>query len=187
MTKIGVSAICSVCSRAPRPKTAGGWVWRYHAESRSTPSITVEWDLPSGLPKAVDQYSLEGKLVATHPSMGKAAKAVGLSVGCVCVACSGSHAHQGGSFVWYLHTETQSAPTIIVRLVPRLEPKPVDQYSPKGKFVATYPSMSKAAKAAGLAVSHVSIACSGSYGHHRAGSFIWRLHLETEGAPQISV
>lgn len=76
---IDKSKICACCNG--RQKTAYGFQWSYNS--------TCEPVSRSRAKRSVNQYSLDGKLLATFPTLTAAAKAVGASVGGVGSVCQG--------------------------------------------------------------------------------------------------
>lgn len=146
-------------------KTAHGYVWSYDKEFRFNPEEYRNWS-------AVDQYSMDGKLLNTYKSLTEAAYSIGKtienvsSISSVCVG----RTFTAYGFVWrYKGEPFDKFPTKRIYTNNR----PVDQYTRDGVFVASYES----AKIAGLSLgtqsyNSITTCCKGRI--KTAFDYVWR-------------
>jgi hypothetical protein len=132
--------------------------------------------------KETAQWSLDGILICTYPSVKEAALAVGRSHPNITRAIA-----RGGSCAGYLWSHsTDSPPKLAIR--PRIittqsgKPHPptipVAQYSKNGEFIASFSSIAEASKTTNVDRGRISAACKGQYRNgtpvHTAGGYIWK-------------
>lgn len=113
------------------------------------------------LGRAVVQVSLNGEDVAVFPSLAEASRRFGVSACNILNACTGVTQTSAG-FKWrYANNAT-----------PHNKAKAVAQYTLKGEYVTTFPSVKSAAKAIGSPMSCIVGVCEGlcSTSH----GFIWK-------------
>lgn len=161
---VGVSetGISSVLKK--RQISSFGFVWGYGKKSRVDVAAIRQNNLEHFKKvrgQRVTQYDLEGKRVATYLTIADAGRDNGLSGGDISCALSGKQKTAGG-FIW---KKGSGKPTINVKglvygeaLRAQRKWKPVMQYTPRGRYLKTYPSVKAAAEAVRCSPSTISIA-----------------------------
>jgi len=173
---ISVHGINSVLKE--RQVSCGGFVWRYG----NAPQIDMEKFLANKstrhkmlVGKKLTQYDSKGKKVASYLTITDAARAAGVDPVCISEALSGKQKSAGG-YIWksgwgkdkidltgYSFGEELRAQRLQIK---------VRQYSLKGKYVQTFPSVTAAAASVGISAAHLSGVLGGRQTH--AGGFIWK-------------
>ena len=164
----GFSAATLVDCASRRSKVSHGYVWRFEGDTYKGEYKNHRIGRP------VTQYSLEGKLIATHPTIEAAAKVIGLTPDSIQKNVIGENKTAGG-YVWKYATDKE-----INRLpaykqadyVRNPKVKPVIQYAVEGKRLAEYPSIAEVSKAFKVSLSCISQALD-KPGRTCAG-FVWR-------------
>ena len=136
--------------------------------------------------RAVNQYSTDGTLVCTFPSVKSAAQAVTASNSTITAACY----HHGVSkgYLWKFAEDKE--PLVIPNDIKRRTHKPhsrntpkketpVEQYSKDGFLICTYCSIKEASIATGVNKGDITSCCKGQKGSngklkHTAGGYIWK-------------
>lgn len=116
--------------------------------------------------RRVVQYSIEGKKIRTYVSAEEAANKTKIFVHSIINCCTHNHAFTAGGFRWAFEGEQPQL------LNWKRAPKKVQQYTPTGKLVANYNTITEAAKDTGINTASISLACRGK--RQDAGGFIWR-------------
>lgn len=115
--------------------------------------------------REIHQYTIDGKYVASYPTVTMASKAVG------CSNVSGATRNQNytaGGYRWS-YEKVDQLPTYNE---PSNMPVPVFQYGLDGHFIAEYPSISEAGRINNINISSVMYACKGNL--YTAGGYQWR-------------
>lgn len=119
------------------------------------------------------QYTKSLEFIKRWDSVTSASNEVGVSTSCISACCRGNIGLAGG-FVW-----RYEFPELIKNPKGHTNPdtyKPVDQYSARGEFIATYIHMSEASEKTGIDDSTISKCCKGE--QRKTGGCIWRYHGE---------
>lgn len=91
-------------------KTAGGYIFKYSSDVVGITSLdSSECFVPREVPlrgKPVCQYDMEGNFIESFPSIGSAAKAVGVSLGAIS-ACLRHKSESSGGFKWEYGSDLQ--------------------------------------------------------------------------------
>ena len=176
-------AAISVAIKEPH-RRAGGHLWRFYEVSELSEKNFAK---PKGHKKwtPVSQYTMEGKLVKTYPSLAEAAKATGISYNNIREYSCGKRRPCGG-YIWRRYE---------VKQLPSVEEngsigkkRSVYQYTMDGEFVAEYDSIRAAARA--LHVSNQLISATLTGKGKSAGGFLWRYfkvsHLKEDDIPSCT-
>ncbi|HEY9007445.1 MAG TPA: NUMOD1 domain-containing DNA-binding protein, partial [Ohtaekwangia sp.] len=150
-------------------KTAGGFVWKFASkeEIKNLPDEPAKAYACTPKGKAVIQYSVEGKKIATYLTISQAAKACNVNVTNLSYAVDNSNRTAGG-YVW--RTKGNIYRGALAKTPPSNRAKPVTQYDMKGKKIRVYSSAREAAKLTGI-FSISSAACGRI---KSAGNYIWQ-------------
>lgn len=112
----------------------------------------------------VSQYTLQGQLIKTYPSIKDASEATGTKKSCICSCCKGDIKSANG-FLW---AYKGNKPNMSKRYASKF--KSVVQYDLNGKIVRKWESMKAAETVASLQA--ISACCRGV--RKTAGGFIWK-------------
>jgi hypothetical protein len=152
-----------------RMKTSHGFVWRFIGD------IYKGEYSQHRIGKPVTQYTKEGKKIKVYPTIEAAARATGLTSANIQKNVSGSNKTAGG-YVWKFSTDSEvkrlgTLPEIHIERA-ALPGKEVIQYSLEGKKLATYKSISEAARVCKLPASNISFVVD-KFNLSAAG-YVWR-------------
>lgn len=126
--------------------------------------------------KRVFQFDLDGKHIATYPSVREAGRITGITVANIQCVCRDGKSATAGGFLWsYLFT-----PEDIMKKVKRIKrhktvlfTRKVVQYDKNNNYIATYNSIIEASSMTGICKTAIS-ACCRHYGYyHTAGGYKW--------------
>lgn len=163
-------------------KTCGDFIC-YKAEDVIGVDVLPDLDKhkPLTYGKTVVQYSLEGNLIAEYESAREAERATGISFKAIHM-CVAHKSHSSGGYVWRYSGDPFEKPvtaweTRVVR--GKSSGKPVDQIDlSTGEIIATYPSISEAAKAVGSFKTSISAVARHIKGNVSAAGYGWQFHSE---------
>lgn len=120
--------------------------------------------------RAVCQYDAHtGKLVNKYETLTLAAKAVGVGPANISLACSG-RAKTSAGYIWKY--EDDSTEINCNEHKSKMKHTPVSQFTKDGQFIATYQSITEAARRNNLDQSAISKACRGKF--KTVGGFVWK-------------
>jgi len=117
--------------------------------------------------RVVQQFSLKGKLLRIFPSITKASKKTGVSIGCIS-ACAGRKLLQAKGFVWRFEGDTYDG----VMHSDSPTKRPVTKYSIGGKILKNFDCIGDAARQSG--VRPTEIISTAKKKIKQAGGFVWR-------------
>jgi hypothetical protein len=125
--------------------------------------------------KQVSQYTQDGRKIQTYPSIAAAGQALDIRAVAILAVLKERQVSCGG-FVWR-YGKAKKIDMEIFRESRSLHHKKlmgqkVSQYNAKGKRVATYLTMSDAARATGIGRGEISVAANGK--QKSAGGYIWK-------------
>lgn len=133
----------------------------------------------------VDQYSLSGEFIATHPSLMDAARSVGANGNTDIVRCCKGKDVTAHGFVWRYHGEPlyyekhieriNAWKAMIVENAKAAAAKnciAIRQEDDEGNLIATYGSAVEAEKATGINRNSIRGCCNGRLKH--AGGYVWK-------------
>ena len=181
-----VSNICYACNG--KIISAYGYLWRYK-NSQNTNNDLSKIEISIAKQKStINQYDLEGKYIATYPTIKDALLENHLSISqsAIANACNGSTKSSGG-FMWRYYNDVKSIEDLPMPWSKKEifgtdtwhSARPVIQYDLEGNFIQEYPSCAAAAKAVGMSQpSGISRACSGT--RKTAKGFLWKYKYENE-------
>jgi len=115
--------------------------------------------------KPVSQYTLDGELIATHPSAKRASELVPEANRSYITQCCKKRRKSAGGFLWAYNDEE---PPVYHHAYNR----PVHQYTQDGVFVAEHRCVSDAAKTVDAFPGDISAACAGKL--KTSKKFVWR-------------
>lgn len=119
--------------------------------------------------KAVEQYSLDGELIAVYPSGHQAGEATGIPYASICHCCK-NEIKTTGLFMWkYVNSDKEIVPLTVQDVINR--GRAVNQYSLDGEFIKQYPSLKQASLETGINSSLICRVCKKN--GHTAGGFKW--------------
>lgn len=125
--------------------------------------------------KAVEQYSLDGKLIATYPSAHQAGEVTGIPYASICHCCKGE-IKTTGLFLWkYADSDKKITSLTVQDVINR--GRAVNQYSLDGEFIKQYASLKEASLETGINKSSICRVCKKN--GHTAGGFKWAYAGET--------
>lgn len=133
--------------------------------------------------KEVNQYSSDGELLKTYPSLRNAADETGLSYKSMS-QCASHKTHSCGGFVWrYVDDPIQFEKPKTCEFTRRergaYKYKPIDQIDlSSGKIIKTFPSMTAAANAVSVSKSSIYSVASHVGNCVSAAGYGWRYHQE---------
>jgi hypothetical protein len=152
-----------------RTRVSHGFVWRFEGESYKGEHKNYR------IGKPVTQFSLENRVIQSFVSIEAAARASGLTPDNIYKNVKGDNKSAGG-FVWRYASPKE------IKKLPRVQPSAhgqkkyvgteVIQYSPDGKMIAPFASISDAANELKINVSNIS-AVLDKAGRSAAG-YVWR-------------
>ena len=163
-------------------KTCGDFIC-YKAEDVIGVDVLPDLDKhkPLTYGKIVVQYSLEGNLIAEYESAREAERATGISFKAIHM-CVAHKSHSSGGYVWRYSGDPFEKPvTAWETRVSRGKSsgKPVDQIDlATGEKIATYSSISEAAKAVGSHKECISAVVNHVRGNVSAAGYGWKFHSE---------
>lgn len=166
-TGIAVNLIGMCCRLYNGCRTGGGYVWVYESDCE-----TLDKDWYSNylnhekLPKAVWQFTLDLEFVAEYPSIGQAAKAVGISSTDITNAINCRRSNTCKGYMWTLKGEYPKK-----KFIPS-HYRGVCQYTLDGKFVREYKTQAEAGRSMGVTIQAIAYACKSKY--HQSCGYIWR-------------
>lgn len=163
-----VSQITKCCTG--KASHAFGYIWRYHGDDFNKYNLKIR-----RYKVAVDQYSTDGKFIATHETIISALRSIGImsdAASSIKKCCEGKAINIYG-YVWRYHGDAFNKFNTIPK--PATNMKAVDQYDYNGKYIQTF----DCAKYAGIALGHsngsaITEVCLGK--QYSAYGFIWRYH-----------
>ncbi len=144
-----------------KTKLAGTYVWRYENDN-----YKGEYNGKVKVAKPVNQYSLDGKVIAHFPSVSQASKKTGFSPASI-QDCALKHQKVAHGFVWRYEHEKYNGEYKDYR-----QGKPVTQYDLAGKKIQTFPTIQSAAQQTGLTPDNIQKNVKGE--NKTAGGFIWK-------------
>lgn len=163
-------------------KTCGDYIC-YKAENvigvDVLPNLDRHKPLTNGKP--VTQYSQDGDFIAEYESAREAERATGISYKAI-HQCVAHKSHSSGGYVWRYCGEPYEKPvtaweTRVAR--GKSSGKPVDQIDlTTGEIIATYPSISDAARAVGSHKECISSVVNHVGGNVSAAGYGWKFHSE---------
>lgn len=118
--------------------------------------------------KSVKQFSIDGKLLNSYPSVAEASRVTGISKSSINKFLSGKIKSPTTGFLW---SYDDSIPSVVDRYS-LYKPRPVAQYTLDGRFVKEFISMSIAARETGISQGNIYGCCIGK--RKRTGLFTWR-------------
>lgn len=132
--------------------------------------------------KEVSQYDLQGNKIATYKSLKEAEENTGISRNTISQAISGT-IYRAGGFVWRTEKKNRIDLSEVrqkIFLSTANNCHPVCQYTAKGKWIATYRSISEASRVSGISAYNIykSIKNNSAIQVDQAG-YIWRCKEET--------
>jgi hypothetical protein len=151
-----------------KTKISHGYVWRYEHEKYNGEHKNYRQGKP------VTQYNLKGKKIQTFPTIEEGARITGLTSANIQKNVKEENKTAGG-FVWRYATKRE------IKTLPAFKrpdyksnivSKVIVKYAVDGKKLATYSSITQAAKASGVSSHSISIALDAN-GRTSAG-FVWR-------------
>ena len=110
----------------------------------------------------VRQTSLDGTIIQTFATIGIASKHTGINAGDIATCVRGERCTAGG-YIWTSDNTKQKK---------NLKNKKVCQLSIDGKLIATFPSISTAAKSVGIDPANIRQVCTGN--RKTSAGFIWK-------------
>lgn len=120
--------------------------------------------------KQVEQYDLNGRLIAIYASAKQASEQTGIIHTSICKCCRGQGKY-AGNYQWkYSDSNISIEPLINVKRN-KVKNNPVYQYSLNGEYLNEYNSLSEAEKKTGIAKSTICNVCRGK--GKTAGNFKW--------------
>lgn len=170
-----------------KSKTANGYVCKYLADVGFADNLPKsELPVHEKTTKAVLQYDLQGNFLRSYRSGMEAEKETGVShkmiSNCVRHLCQ-----TGGGFIWRLSTDESPISAPKTSWETRWEKgtsnaTPVDQIDLKtGDVIASYRSISEAAKSVGTYVTSIRQIIDHEGNHKSAKGYGWRYHIESNG------
>ena len=162
MNKGNIAACCR-----HEKRTAEGYIWQYaddvqlefHIEDQRTYSA-----IRQGTRIPVLQFTLDGELVREYESISQAYEITKIRH----IGESLRHPesrHTCGGYIWKFKNPEQA------KLAPNKKARPVNQYSENLDFIASFPSVSAAARGIDISASVIGRACKK---HVRGGGYYWR-------------
>ena len=155
-------SISNCCSR--RCKSSGGYIWRYQNDP-----LEENFEEP-GLPKEIDQYSLEGEYTRTYPSISEAARDNSIASSNLVKACKKIYKQTGG-FIWRYQGE-EVTDDDISNLASKKNSK-VRQLTLDGTFEQMWNTIKEAAEKFEIHSSSISAVCAKRKHFKSAGGFKW--------------
>ena len=166
------SAIQTCCSGRSRICKSANRIFLYRGDDIEGRLSEIEASkskyLKTGMAMAVDEYSLNGRILMVYESQKKAAEVNHLTSYKVGKCIRGEIPFVGKS-VFLKHGESFKGRLPAIREQQRLDRmkrtrnRPVDVYTLEGKYLGGYPTCSEASKATGIHVSCVCRCCKGEY------------------------
>lgn len=167
--KSGFNASTLLDCAHKRTKTSHGFVWRFVGDVYKGEYSNHR------IGKPVTQYTLEERKLRVYPTIEAAARATGLTAANIQKNVGGSNKTAGG-YIWKFSSaeETRKLNPLPEKLTIRkpLPGKEVIQYNIAGRKLATYKSISAAAKKCGIHVSNISFVLDKI--NLSAGGYVWR-------------
>jgi hypothetical protein len=164
--RTGISMDCIGFCVNPRikQKRTGGFIWKYKDEELNMEEIEI-W----GNCKSIAQYSKNGKLISTYPSLKIASKKTGINFKNISVA---ANKHQlSGKFLWRYFSESPLEKISSYDRFPQRR-KPVYQYSIEGEFIKKFECAKEAAKEVNAHKTNINSAANGR--QKTAAGYIWK-------------
>lgn len=139
-----------------------------------TPSENTQHAVKTGLfhrnnTRAVNQYSLDGKLIFSYPSITEASENTGSKANKIVLCCQRER-KSTNDYQWRYADDKQDVKAMTKQFVTG---KKVGQYDDNNNLLAVYQSFREAAKAVGGTSSAISRICSGLNVHHKG--FRWKI------------
>ena len=160
-TSAHIVSISNCCRR--KCNSSGGYIWRYASDPLGEMSVP-------GLPKKVDQYSLDGKFIQTYISISSASEDTSVATGNIIKACKKFY-NQSGGFIWRYHgdsVDTQDLANLISRKQSR-----VRQLTINGEHIREWNTIKEAASELGIFSSSISAICAKRKHYKSAGGWKW--------------
>lgn len=136
------------CCREPNRYFAGNFQWKYSDDT--TAIISSRKKRKSQI---IYQFDLQGNLINQYNSITEAAQASHIDKSTICACCNGRQ-KTGGGYQW---SYIDNLPALNLKHQKRV----VEQYDLNGNYMATYPTISAAAKAVGATPGGVGAVCTG--------------------------
>lgn len=156
------------CSRKYNA-TYGTAINRIVTQTRNHPSLS----------KKVYQFSMNGKPIASYPSVKEAMRITGIKDVNIRSVCNNGKSSSAGGFIWsYLN----SYKDVVLKLRRKNEnsmlyaKKKVSQYTKDGFFVKSFSSIKEAASATGIDKDTISRCCKKIGYYHTAGGYKWKFN-----------
>lgn len=126
------------------------------------------------LMKEVYQYDLEGNLIKKHDSVNQAANEYGYLAGEIGRCCRGDYKKYKG-YLWKFELITDKE-SLKLSAVSCRDKQSVDQFDLDGQYLATYESISHAAKSTHSSIGSISHVLRGHM--HHTNNYIWRYSVD---------
>lgn len=167
-TNIAFGQISACCTK--NIKTTNGFIFRFEAEPLTKADILFIKRRKNTDVKSVNQYSLEGKYVASYSSSAEAERETGMTAASISKCCR-REGLSAGEFIWRFSDEGVTAEDIMrIKFKQTNKSKKVSQYSSENILLNTYSSIAEAKKLTGIL--HISLVCNGI--RPMAGGYIWK-------------
>ena len=166
------------CNMARNAYSANGFIWK--RKNDFTPvDVWVAANKTKNNRKAVEQYSLDGKLIQTYESIAEAGRTTGVDNSQINECCN-KRRKSAHDYIWkFVHDPTPIEELIKIQNPNANKPRPVEQYDLKGNLIAIFPSIAEAARkcAPNHNTSCISDVCNGT--QKTAYGYIWRFSNKT--------
>lgn len=163
--------------------SANGFIWLFEDDKNKEQSLqkkVTEKKHPSAMcgssnhqARPIEQYSLDGKYIATYGSAQEAADDLGIDYSTIKSCASGrNHSKSAGGFIWIHSDELDKAKALEKRIDKGCE-RAVSQYSLNGEYIRDFCSITDAnIFFSGKRTGHISSVCAGK--RKSAYGYIWR-------------
>lgn len=140
-------------------KTAYGYIWVLKSEYSGSVDLEYYNSTVSRNSISVAKYSLSGAYIGSYQSLLAAAKDnKGAHQGEILTSCKDDKSHhKSGGFLWRFDKNHPNIVQPYTRTNQRT--KEVEQYSPDGKFIASFGSLAEAGTSSGVRVSGICTCC----------------------------
>ena len=180
-----VGANCSDCLNG-KSKSVRGYICKRSEDVVGVTKLSSD-QLPtySGSGKEVNQYDLNGNFIRSYPNAVVAEQETGVSRKQIS-NCVRNKSYLGGGFIWKLASDTSPIRNPLTATQSRiangnLVGTAIDQIDLNtGEVIATYPSLSRAAKEVGTYITSLRQIVDHVGNHKTAKGYGWRYHEESE-------
>ena len=159
ITANGANIVSCMCGKK---KSAYDYVWRYRGDSFD------KYELP--IIKNVEQYSLDGKYIATYEKAVIASNETKISINAIRSCCRGT-CKTGDGYIWCYKGDSPNTYVPITK-------KAVDRYDLNKNYIDSFESMAEAERQTGISAKCISLVCNNTGLYKTAGGFIWRFSNE---------